>query len=83
MAVKEAHAFKFADRAQLYFNCQIQIAVKEPNAQCPVIFTIIPCPEKILIDPRKKHKYCSGPSAQRRQHSAGPPLEERGEMPIA
>ena len=54
MAVKEAHAFKFADRAQLYFNCQIQIAVKEPNAQCPVIFTIIPCPEKILIDPRKK-----------------------------
>jgi hypothetical protein len=34
MASKEAHVFKYADRPALFFNCQITILVKEPNAQC-------------------------------------------------
>ena len=35
MAGKEAHAFKYADRPNLYFNCQIKINVKEPGVDCP------------------------------------------------
>jgi hypothetical protein len=31
----EAHVFKYADRADLYFQCQITILVKEPGAECP------------------------------------------------
>lgn len=34
MAIKEAHVFKYADRVNLYFNCQINIVVKEPNGEC-------------------------------------------------
>ena len=36
MAGKEAHVFKYADRANLYFDCQIMITVKEPDQVCPV-----------------------------------------------
>ena len=36
MAGRDAHVFKYADRAQLYFNCQIRILVKEPNQNCPL-----------------------------------------------
>ena len=35
MAGVEAHVFKYADRADLYFQCQIAILVKEPNTECP------------------------------------------------
>jgi hypothetical protein len=35
MAGVEAHVFKYADRADLYFQCQINILVKEPNEDCP------------------------------------------------
>jgi hypothetical protein len=35
MAGVEAHVFKYADRADLYFQCQITILVKEPNDECP------------------------------------------------
>jgi len=35
MAGVEAHVFKYADRSQLYFQCQITILVKEPNNECP------------------------------------------------
>ena len=31
----EAHVFKYADRADLYFQCQVTILVKEPNQECP------------------------------------------------
>uniref|UniRef100_A0A914XTF6 ZP domain-containing protein n=1 Tax=Plectus sambesii TaxID=2011161 RepID=A0A914XTF6_9BILA len=34
MAGQEAHVFKYADRAQLFFQCQITISIKEPNGQC-------------------------------------------------
>jgi hypothetical protein len=34
MGVKEVHVFKYADRPALFFQCQINIAVKEPNAEC-------------------------------------------------
>jgi hypothetical protein len=37
MAVKEAHVFKYADRSQLYFNCQIRIDVKDPGTQCAAV----------------------------------------------
>lgn len=36
MAGQEAHVFKYADRANLFFNCQITITVKEPNEACPL-----------------------------------------------
>uniref|UniRef100_A0A0N4VFP5 ZP domain-containing protein n=1 Tax=Enterobius vermicularis TaxID=51028 RepID=A0A0N4VFP5_ENTVE len=35
MAGQESHVYKYADRAQLYYQCQISISVKEPNEQCP------------------------------------------------
>ncbi|CAD6195250.1 unnamed protein product [Caenorhabditis auriculariae] len=35
MAGQEAHVYKFADRAQLFYQCQISITVKEPNGECP------------------------------------------------
>uniref|UniRef100_A0A914UIN8 ZP domain-containing protein n=1 Tax=Plectus sambesii TaxID=2011161 RepID=A0A914UIN8_9BILA len=41
MAGQEAHVFKYADRTQLYFQCQIGISIKEPNGQC----TRPSCPE--------------------------------------
>jgi hypothetical protein len=34
MAIKEAHVFKYADRPNLYFDCQILIRVKEPDSAC-------------------------------------------------
>jgi hypothetical protein len=34
MAGQEAHVYKYADRSQLFFECQIAITIKEPNAQC-------------------------------------------------
>ena len=35
MAGVEAHVFKYADRPQLYFQCQVTILVKEPGQECP------------------------------------------------
>ncbi len=35
MAGKEAHVFKFADRTNLYFNCQIGLTIKEVGSDCP------------------------------------------------
>ncbi|VDD97674.1 unnamed protein product [Enterobius vermicularis] len=35
MAGQEAHVYKYADRSQLFYQCQISITIKEPNADCP------------------------------------------------
>lgn len=35
MAGQEAHVYKYADRSELYYQCQISITVKEPNSECP------------------------------------------------
>lgn len=34
MAGQEAHVYKYADRSQLFYQCQISIAIKEPNSEC-------------------------------------------------
>jgi hypothetical protein len=34
MAGQEAHVYKYADRAQLFYQCQISITIKEPHAEC-------------------------------------------------
>ncbi|CAI4222323.1 unnamed protein product [Auanema sp. JU1783] len=34
MAGQEAHVYKYADRSQLFYQCQISISVKEPNSEC-------------------------------------------------
>lgn len=35
MAGQEAHVYKYADRSQLFYQCQISITIKEPNGECP------------------------------------------------
>lgn len=35
MAGQEAHVYKYADRSELYYQCQISITIKEPNSECP------------------------------------------------
>ncbi|VDN55478.1 unnamed protein product [Dracunculus medinensis] len=35
MAGQEAHVYKYADRPQLFYQCQIAISIKEPNGECP------------------------------------------------
>uniref|UniRef100_A0A1I7V5R9 Cuticlin 1 n=1 Tax=Loa loa TaxID=7209 RepID=A0A1I7V5R9_LOALO len=35
MAGQEAHVYKYADRSELYYQCQISITIKEPNSNCP------------------------------------------------
>lgn len=34
MAGQEAHVYKYADRSQLFYQCQISITIKEPNQEC-------------------------------------------------
>ncbi|CAJ0604991.1 unnamed protein product [Cylicocyclus nassatus] len=34
MAGQEAHVYKYADRSQLFYQCQISISIKEPKAEC-------------------------------------------------
>ncbi|VDD89551.1 unnamed protein product [Enterobius vermicularis] len=34
-AGQEAHVYKYADRSQLFYQCQITITIKEPNSDCP------------------------------------------------
>ncbi|XGW08946.1 hypothetical protein V3C99_011338 [Haemonchus contortus] len=34
MAGQEAHVYKYADRSQLFYQCQISISIREPNAEC-------------------------------------------------
>ncbi|KAE9420877.1 hypothetical protein Angca_004003, partial [Angiostrongylus cantonensis] len=34
MAGQEAHVYKYADRSQLFYQCQISITIKEPNTEC-------------------------------------------------
>ncbi|KAK6104992.1 Zona pellucida-like domain family protein [Brugia pahangi] len=41
MAGQEAHVYKYADRSELFYQCQITITIKEPNGEC----TRPQCPE--------------------------------------
>ncbi|CAI2340542.1 unnamed protein product [Caenorhabditis sp. 36 PRJEB53466] len=34
MAGQEAHVYKYADRSQLFYQCQISITIKEPHEEC-------------------------------------------------
>ncbi|VDK44366.1 unnamed protein product [Anisakis simplex] len=34
MAGQEAHVYKYADRSQLLYQCQISITIKEPGSEC-------------------------------------------------
>uniref|UniRef100_A0A915PUD2 ZP domain-containing protein n=1 Tax=Setaria digitata TaxID=48799 RepID=A0A915PUD2_9BILA len=34
MAGQEAHVYKYADRSQLFYQCEITITIKEPNSEC-------------------------------------------------
>uniref|UniRef100_A0A0R3S6T1 ZP domain-containing protein n=1 Tax=Elaeophora elaphi TaxID=1147741 RepID=A0A0R3S6T1_9BILA len=34
MAGQEAHVYKYADRSQLFYQCEITVTIKEPNADC-------------------------------------------------
>lgn len=34
-AGQEAHVYKYADRPQLFYQCQISITIKEPHGECP------------------------------------------------
>uniref|UniRef100_A0A914WMY4 ZP domain-containing protein n=2 Tax=Plectus sambesii TaxID=2011161 RepID=A0A914WMY4_9BILA len=54
MAGQEAHVFKYADRANLYFNCQITITIKEPNGACPL--PVCPEPNSSLGRKRRSAK---------------------------
>ena len=33
MAGREAHVYKYADKENMYFNCQISITIKQPGAE--------------------------------------------------
>uniref|UniRef100_A0A8R1XNS9 ZP domain-containing protein n=1 Tax=Onchocerca volvulus TaxID=6282 RepID=A0A8R1XNS9_ONCVO len=35
MAGQEAHVYKYADRSEIYYQCQISITIKEPFGECP------------------------------------------------
>ncbi|KAF1765428.1 hypothetical protein GCK72_005380 [Caenorhabditis remanei] len=34
MAGQEAHVYKYADRSQLFYQCQISITIKDPGSEC-------------------------------------------------
>ncbi|VDM65159.1 unnamed protein product [Strongylus vulgaris] len=34
-AGQEAHVYKYADRSQLFYQCQISISIKDPGSECP------------------------------------------------
>ncbi|VBB32507.1 unnamed protein product [Acanthocheilonema viteae] len=34
MAGQEAHVYKYADRTEVFYQCQITITIKEPNGEC-------------------------------------------------
>uniref|UniRef100_A0A914URN5 ZP domain-containing protein n=1 Tax=Plectus sambesii TaxID=2011161 RepID=A0A914URN5_9BILA len=62
MAGQEAHVFKYADKSNIYFNCQIKITIKEPGQECarPT------CAEA----PRRRRRGARAPARKRREESA-------------
>ena len=65
MGGAQNHVFKYADRPQLYFNCQIRIGVKEPNSDCAE-YRGDSCPDAPETTGRKKR----AAPAPRKEHPA-------------
>ncbi|CAJ0586831.1 unnamed protein product, partial [Mesorhabditis spiculigera] len=61
MAGQEAHVYKYADRSQLFYQCQISITIKEPNSECPRP----QCPEPTGFNAKKQTPIT--PSGQRQE----------------
>lgn len=40
MAGRESHVFKYADKPNVYFNCQVRLELKDPTLQCQASFSI-------------------------------------------
>ncbi|VDN30152.1 unnamed protein product [Gongylonema pulchrum] len=49
MAGQEAHVFKFADRPALYFNCQLELTMKDRQRGCAGARPI--CKGQVRVEP--------------------------------
>lgn len=61
-AGQETTVFKFADKTQLYYQCQIAITIKEPHSECPRP----QCPEPVAFGAVKTKETPQKPYAQLR-----------------
>ncbi|VDK72037.1 unnamed protein product [Gongylonema pulchrum] len=77
MAGQEAHAYKYADREQLFYQCQVSISVKEPNEAC----SRPQCAEPLGFGARKVEKaYGKQPTRRRRNTDVRDVVDVRAEL---